>query len=130
MEQAQEATPKYGLYKADSKVYACDETGKQTEPAAEIDKNTVTDLFVAEGVKIIRVWAFSYCKNLKNATLPAMVTEIGSGAFKDSGLTGIELPEGLTKLGSSAFENCADLKEIKIPVSLTNWEPAPTPPKP
>lgn len=102
--RAAEATPVYGLYNTDNQVYACDAAGQN--PGGTIDKNTVTDLFVAEGVTTIRTWAFSYCKNLKNATLPATVTEIGSEAFKGSGLAGIELPDGLTKLGSSAFENC------------------------
>ena len=120
--RAAEATPVYGLYKADNQVYACDETGKQTEPASEIDKKTVTDLFVAEGVTKIEYNAFQDCKNLKRATLPNTLKEIEYHAFHNSGLTSIELPQGLTVLESWAFENCADMKEVKIPASLTTWD--------
>ena len=114
--RAAEATPVYGLYNTDNQVYACDAAGQN--PGGTIDKNTVTDLFVAEGVTTIGRSTFENCKNLENAIVPATVKTIENYAFKNSGLAGIELPEGLTTIGEWAFENCADLKAVILPNSM------------
>ena len=119
--QAAEGTTKYGLYKADNLVYACDDRGNPMEPAKAIDKKTVTDLFVEESVTTIESWAFENCKNLKNVTLPNTLEKISYSAFNNSGLTGIELPEGLTTIEGWAFTACEDLKEVTIPTTLTTW---------
>ena len=89
--RAEEGAEVYGLYKYEdgNKVYACDATGKQTEPATEIDKNTVTNVFVAEGVTKIENSAFYDCGALKEVTMPDTVTEIGQHTFACSGLTSI-----------------------------------------
>ena len=107
--RAAEATP----------VYACDAAGQN--PGNTIDKNTVTDLFVADDVTTIGNNAFENCGNLKNAIVPAKVTEIGDYAFKNSGLAGIELTEGLIKIGGSAFEGCKELKTVEMPATVTEF---------
>lgn len=52
------------------------------------------------------------CK-LKNGT-----KIIADGAFKDSTLTAIEMPQGLTSIGQKAFENCKNLENVVIPNSI------------
>ena len=37
-----------------------------------------------------------------------------------SGLTKVELSEGVTKIGKMAFRNCTELREIKLPTSITS----------
>ncbi|WP_270507152.1 leucine-rich repeat protein [Eubacterium limosum] len=118
--RAEEGAVVYGLYETDNKVYACDATGKQTEPAAEIDKNTVTNLFVADGVKKLRDYAFLFSGALKEVTMPDTVTEIGVNAFYRSGLTNITLSEGLTKIGDEAFSECEGLKEVTLPGTVAD----------
>jgi hypothetical protein len=48
------------------------------------------------------------------------VTEIGHSAFRDSGITSIELPGSLTSLGDYAFYNCTSLSgTVTIPAGVT-----------
>lgn len=52
-------------------------------------------------------------------TIPAGVTEIGNGAFRDCvKLTSVTIPEGVTKIGSYAFSYCRYLNGIRIPNSV------------
>ena len=116
--RAEEGAVVYGLYDG-SKVYACDAEGKQTDPAAEIGNNTVTNLFVADGVKKIEDEAFQSCEELKEVTMPDTVTEIGQYAFSYGGLTSITLSENLTKIEKGMFCDCKNLKELTIPDKVT-----------
>jgi len=54
--------------------------------------------------------------------LPAFVTKIDEGAFKDCALiTGVKLPTNLTSIGKNAFYGCTLLTgEIHLPASLTS----------
>lgn len=59
--------------------------------------------------------AFSGMENLQNVTLPATVTEIGSGAFE--GCSSIETLNlvGVTSIGEGAFDGCNSLTSILLP---------------
>ncbi|MDD4291247.1 MAG: leucine-rich repeat protein [Clostridia bacterium] len=46
------------------------------------------------------------------------IVEIGEGAFSDSEITSIVLPEGVVKIGRNAFKNCKMLTEVGIPSTL------------
>lgn len=52
---------------------------------------------------------------LEKIVLPKKLEAIGNQAFSGTGLTEIELPEGLTTLDYSAFSYCASLSSVKIP---------------
>ena len=67
---------------------------------------------------------FNGCTSLKEITLPASLTRIGSYAFQNCALTEVN---GLgstqvTSMGSYAFQGCGALKEITLPASLTSIE--------
>ena len=47
------------------------------------------------------------------------VTRIGEGAFFDSGLTTVTIPNSVTDIGRSAFSGCAGLTTVTIPNSMT-----------
>ena len=67
--------------------------------------NSLEEIVIPEGVKIIDTSAFWYCKNLKKATLPNSIEEIGAKAFAECPLlTDIELPENLVKPVSELHE--------------------------
>ena len=51
----------------------------------------------------IGVQAFYKCSSLENIDLPDTITRIDDGAFMDSGVRGIYLPESLVSLGSQTF---------------------------
>ncbi|MCR4916701.1 MAG: leucine-rich repeat domain-containing protein, partial [Prevotella sp.] len=59
-------------------------------------------------------YAFEGCTALSAITLPNNITLIGSDAFRQSGITAINLPTSLTTIGSGAFSNCAALKRIEF----------------
>ena len=52
--------------------------------------------------------------------VPSGVTTIWGGAFRDSKLTSITLPDGLTSIGEYAFESCESLTSVNLPSSLTS----------
>lgn len=50
--------------------------------------------------------AFTDCAELETVTLSDGVTEIGGGAFKNTGITSIVIPDTVTSVGANTFENC------------------------
>ena len=69
----------------------------------------------------IEAYAFDGCTGLTSIDLPDGVTSIGSAAFRDcTGLTSIDLPAGLTSIGSAAFWGCDGLTSIDLPDGLTS----------
>lgn len=68
--------------------------------------------------------AFYGNKKLTEYKMPDKIKAIGDFAFARSGLTVIEIPEGVTSIGYGAFYHCDDLIEVKIPSTVTSIEPA------
>lgn len=63
--------------------------------------------------------AFSYCKSLKQVTLPPQIKDIGERAFINCiNLSSVTLNEGLLFIGESAFSNNKALTEINIPATV------------
>lgn len=65
-------------------------------------------------VKKIDDNAFWDCPNLQSVTLGNQLTAIGEGAFADTGLRKIDIPDSVASIGSSAFGGCVNLEEVKI----------------
>ncbi len=59
-------------------------------------------------------------KTDEHFAIPFGVTSIGGSAFKNTGLTSIDIPSSVTSIGSSAFADCTELTNIDIPSSVTN----------
>lgn len=71
---------------------------------------------VADGV-------FTNMANLQTVSFTGAggtLTSIDNNAFKGTGITEIEIPEGVTSIGKYAFQNCASLTKISLPASLTS----------
>lgn len=58
---------------------------------------------------------FKGCHRLKQIDIPATVTRIDDDAFRDTGLTSIDLPSGLTIIGRAAFGWSLCLNRIVVP---------------
>jgi len=55
----------------------------------------------------------------KNTVIPNSVEEIGERAFRGTGITTINLPDGLKKIGMYAFSKCTQLRSLTIPASVS-----------
>ena len=60
---------------------------------------------------------FSGCTNLVNVEMVAGLERIGIGAFIDSKISSINIPNSVTDIGNYAFAFCPELKSIYIPSS-------------
>ena len=65
--------------------------------------------------------AFWFCSGLTSIDIPEGVTSIGDYAFVYcSGLTSINIPERVTSIGDDAFFGCSSLTSIDIPEGVTS----------
>lgn len=67
----------------------------------------------------IAAQAFYQDTDLKEYNIEAGIKKIGEFAFARSGLTSVEIPEGVTEIGYGAFYHCDSLREVKIPSTVT-----------
>lgn len=68
----------------------------------------------------INRYAFNICSSLQNIDLPKTLKYIDVAAFQATGLTSLNLPEGLLWIGDFAFNHCYKLQNttITLPSSL------------
>ena len=85
----------------------------------------LTDITIPEGIeRIENGWsdngykgAFSGCA-FTSITLPNSLTYIGWYTFRESGLTSVDLPEGLVEIGKQAFASCSSLTSVTFGPNL------------
>lgn len=70
-------------------------------------------------LSVIGIWAFDSCNSLEKIYLPSSLKHINNYAFNNTGLTEINLPDGLEIICDSAFSDCEKLSRVKIPGSVT-----------
>ena len=106
------------------------------------DCTSLENVALPESLTFIDTFAFNSCTELRTIVLPEKLEVINGSAFKQSGITSIEIPasvksigseafyyceslenvtlhDGLETIGDSVFNGCASLKEITVPASVT-----------
>ena len=68
---------------------------------------------VPSKLKTIDDYAFSLCPGIESFPLPAGILSIGEGAFQESGLKSVTIPDGVT-IGKNAFKDCVQLTTANI----------------
>lgn len=63
-------------------------------------------------------------KEMTSFVFPDGIERIGDFAFARSGLSEMNIPEGVKSIGYGAFYHCDNLSSIRIPNSVTNIEPS------
>lgn len=69
---------------------------------------------VPEGIEVIDRSAFYVCSKVKRVILPSTLKEIRAGAFRESGIESVAVPDGVTALGSEVFAECGNLTAVSI----------------
>lgn len=74
---------------------------------------------VSRPVKAVADDAFRECFYLRSVTIPSSVEYVGDRAFAYTGVTEIDLPEGVKEVGYAAFYCCDQLVKATVPQSVT-----------
>ena len=110
----------YALYTYDGKLVSCDSTGTpdgfytyKTDSSYDARKAMITDIFVEDGIKEIKEYAFNGCKAVEHITIPEGTNFIGAFAFADCrALKSIDIPDTVVSIGPSAFANCSAIGKV------------------
>ena len=87
---------------------------------------SVNKITVSDGIEIIENGAFYECEALSNIRLPDTLRRIGGksksshidGAFCETGLTEIVIPQSVEYLGEGSFSKCGKLRQAILPDAL------------
>ena len=81
---------------------------------------SLTSVTLNEGLQIIGVSAFYYCRSLPSVEIPNSVTSIGNSAFfQCESLTSVTIPNSVTSIDGAAFFYCRSLSSVTIPSGVT-----------
>lgn len=69
--------------------------------------------FLVDGDVVIK-----YLGTAKAITVPPFITRVGDGAFSNTEIESVELPEGIRHIGKNAFSWCLSLKKINLPKAV------------
>ena len=83
----------------------------------------LTDVTLPSTLKVIGPWAFNSCVNLNQPVIPAGVTRIAEGAFADCPkISSFVPPPALRFLERYSFQNCIGIRQVTIPRSVERME--------
>ena len=104
----------------------CESLKEITIPASitEIDyypfeRTGLQTIKFAQGTTKIPKYICERAEYLENVVLPNTVKEIGMGAFRDTKIKTIDIPDSVEFIDTSAFAGCTDLTSVELPSSLT-----------
>ena len=84
--------------------------------------SSLKEVNLPSSVKYLGKSAFYDTQSLEQLDIPSSCTEIGSNCFYYSGLTYIEIPDGVTELKGEMFANCSNLEVVDLPQTLSNFD--------
>ena len=75
-------------------------------------------VILPEGLTHVPTFMFLQCYNLKSIDIPESVTELGDGAFMESGLESVVIPPRCRNIDSHCFSGCLELAAVHLPTGL------------
>ena len=78
-------------------------------------KTMVTSFAFTKNQKIIPGYLFTDCKNLSEISFEDGVITIGPGAFENTAVKNVVMPDSIVDFGGSTFEFCKELETVVIP---------------
>ncbi len=83
--------------------------------------DSITSVYVKDGITSINSNAFENCKNLRSVVISNTVISIGSYAFQDcTNLRTVQLGNSIQSIGWGSFGGTSSLDSITIPASLAS----------
>ena len=82
----------------------------------------IEELRLETGIKVKREIFYNW-KYLKNVYLPDSIESIEEGAFENSGIEEIMIPNKVTYIPDNAFKNCKNLTIVVLPLSIIDISP-------
>ena len=77
-------------------------------------------VYIPNGVKTIKAWAFMGRADITGVTIPHSVIELRENAFSECrNLSEVLISEGMKSIGNSAFSGCSKLTRIVLPSTIT-----------
>lgn len=74
--------------------------------------SSLSAIVIPESVTYIGNYAFEGCSGLTSVDIPDGVTIVGISAFAGTGLTSVTIPENVTEIADWAFSGCSNLNSV------------------
>lgn len=115
---------KYAFYKCE-KLHTADLERTEIEelPEGVFGASGIQTLLLPTRLTNIGSQAFMGTLQLKTVKLPGSVKKIGVEAFRESGLTAVDLHNNLSLIATRAFYYCANLQEVRTYGSVISHDP-------
>ncbi|NLL77261.1 MAG: leucine-rich repeat domain-containing protein [Clostridiales bacterium] len=115
-----------------SKVLSGNVQEKDTEQKSNVSSEVMGNGQMLDGFakytivnnKKIAAQAYYGNEDLTEYSMPETIEDIGDFSFARTGLTSINIPEGVKSIGYGAFYHCDNLASVTIPGSVTTIEPS------
>ena len=86
---------------------------------SRIQNESLKEIVISEGIKILDYSAFAFNHNLEKVSLPSTLEIMGENCFEGCiALSEVTLAEGITELPERAFLCCESIEEITLPSTL------------
>ncbi len=99
-----------------AKTYTVPNTVTALNESAFYNCENLSTVILPSGLTEIGDYAFCLCSSLSSISLPNSLETIGSGAFSNSGLVSIVIPDSVTEAGD--FTDCVNLKSVTLPEGI------------
>ena len=94
------------------------EEGFVTGTTAPWEEMLIDTVIIEEGVTSVGDYAFAYCDEVKQVSLPETLTYLGIEAFTSCSITEVELPDAISMIELNTFLSCRNLQKVKLPAGL------------
>lgn len=94
------------------------EEGFVTGTTAPWEEMLIDTVIIEEGVTSVGDYAFAYCDEVKQVSLPETLTYLGIEAFTSCSITEVELPDAISMIELNTFLSCHHLQKVKLPAGL------------
>lgn len=96
-------------------------TIKSIEEAAFESCDSLKNITIPDGVKVLNNNLFQFCTSLSDVVFPANLEEINNKVFANcTNLKNVRIPETVKNIGDSAFETCDSLISVTLPDNLVS----------